>query len=60
VDEDRGIPTIFITTFPDEKTRSHALNAGAIGFLSKPFSDEALIRHLNEALEDFGSIIKFT
>ena len=55
VDEGRGIPTIFITAFPDEKTRSHALNAGAIGFLSKPFSDEALIHHLNAALADFGS-----
>jgi len=55
VDEGRGIPTIFITAFPNEKTRSHALNAGAIGFLSKPFSDEALIHHLNAALADFGS-----
>ena len=55
VDEGRGIPTIFITAFPDEKTRSHALNAGAIGFLSKPFSDEALIHHLNAAFADFGS-----
>jgi FixJ family two-component response regulator len=55
VDEGRGIPTIFITAFPDEKTRSRALNAGAIGFLSKPFSDKTLIHHLNEALADFGS-----
>jgi FixJ family two-component response regulator len=55
VDEGRGIPTIFITAFPDEKMRSHALNAGAIGFLSKPFSDEALKHHLNAALADFGS-----
>jgi FixJ family two-component response regulator len=55
MDEGRGIPTIFITAFPDEKTRNHALKAGAIGFLSKPFSDKALIHHLNEALADFGS-----
>jgi len=55
VDEGRGIPTIFITAFPGEKMRSHALNAGAIGFLSKPFSDEALKHHLNAALADFGS-----
>jgi FixJ family two-component response regulator len=55
VDEGRGIPTIFITAFPDEKTRSRALNAGAIGFLSKPFSDNALIHHLNAALADFAS-----
>src|SRR6188508_1601156 len=55
VDEGRGIPTIFITAFPDEKTRSRALNAGAIGFLSKPFSDKALVHHLNAALADFAS-----
>lgn len=55
VDERRGIPIIFITAFPDEKTRNHALKAGAIGFLGKPFSDKALIHHLNEALADFGS-----
>jgi FixJ family two-component response regulator len=54
VGEGRGIPTIFITAFPDEKTRNHALNAGAIGFLSKPFSDAALIHHLNAALAGFG------
>jgi FixJ family two-component response regulator len=55
VDEGRGIPIIFITAFPDEKTRSSVLNAGAIGFLSKPFSDDKLIHHLNIALADFGS-----
>ena len=55
VDEGRGIPTIFITAFPDEKTRNHALKAGAIGFLSKPFSDETLIHYLNTSLVDFGS-----
>jgi len=55
MDEGRDIPTIFVTAFPDEKTRSHVLNAGAIGFLSKPFSDDTLIRHLDTALADFGS-----
>ena len=34
VEEGRGIPIIFITAFPNDKTRSHVLNAGAIGFLS--------------------------
>jgi FixJ family two-component response regulator len=54
VDEGRAIPTIFITAFPDDKTRVRVLNAGAIAFLSKPFSDETLIHHLNTALADFG------
>ena len=32
------VPFIFITAFPDESVRSRALNAGAIGFLAKPFA----------------------
>jgi FixJ family two-component response regulator len=31
------IPIIFITAFPDEGTRTRALDAGAICFLLKPF-----------------------
>jgi FixJ family two-component response regulator len=36
-------PTIFITAFPDEDRRMRALDAGAIGFLSKPFDERSLI-----------------
>ncbi len=43
------IPTIFITA-RDGKTREQALRAGAVGFLTKPFSDEALIDSLHAAL----------
>ena len=43
-------PMIFITAFPEEKVRRRALEAGAIGFLSKPFNDEELIEHLQTAL----------
>ena len=43
-------PIIFVTAFPDEMTRNHALGAGAIGFLSKPFSDEKLTEFLDLAL----------
>ena len=48
----RGDPTpmIFITAFPEEKVRRRVLDAGAIGFLSKPFDDEQLIDHLQTAL----------
>jgi FixJ family two-component response regulator len=45
------IPIIFITAHRDEKTRERALRAGAISFLSKPFSDEALITSLHTALD---------
>ena len=37
------IPVIFITAYPDEKRRTNAIGAGAIGFLSKPFDERSLI-----------------
>ena len=43
-------PTIFVTAFPDEKFRARVLKAGAIGFLTKPFTDESLIECLDLAL----------
>ena len=46
------IPIIFITAHRDEKTRDRALRAGAISFLNKPFSDEALIDSLQSALDE--------
>jgi len=38
--EGRHVPIIFITAFPDKRTHRRVLDAGAVGFLSKPFSDE--------------------
>jgi FixJ family two-component response regulator len=51
-------PMIFITAFPEERVRTRVLEAGAIGFLSKPFDDEQLIEHLQTALRshDGGSV----
>ena len=46
----RRTPIIFVTAFPDERTRIKALAAGAIGFLSKPFSDEKLTQFLDLAI----------
>jgi FixJ family two-component response regulator len=46
----RPIPVIFITDLRDAKTREHAVQAGAISFLNKPFSEETLIDALNSAL----------
>jgi FixJ family two-component response regulator len=34
-----GTPMVFITAFPEEQIRQQAMNAGAVGFLSKPFDD---------------------
>ena len=44
------VPVIFVTAFPETEARGRALRAGAIGFLSKPFSDQNLISCLNKAL----------
>ena len=45
------IPTIFITAYPDERARTRALRAGAVDFLYKPFSEEALLSAIDLALE---------
>jgi FixJ family two-component response regulator len=50
-----GTPVIFVTAYPEESLRARALNAGAFGFLSKPFSEDALIACLDRALERDGS-----
>jgi FixJ family two-component response regulator len=44
-------PIIFMTAYFDEKIRSQVLNAGAFGFLRKPFDDECLIECLDKALK---------
>jgi FixJ family two-component response regulator len=44
------IPIIFITAHGDTETRTRALRAGAVAFLDKPFSDEALLRAVQAAL----------
>jgi len=43
-------PVIFITACFDEMARARALEAGAHGFLRKPFSEESLIECLDSAL----------
>lgn len=45
------IPIIFITVDGDEKTRKQALSAGAVGLLTKPFDDEALLECVRSALK---------
>ena len=47
----RHMPVILITAYPNEKNRTRALNGGAVGFLSKPFNEEALIRCLIAAIK---------
>lgn len=49
-------PIIFITAFPTEDLRARALTGGAIGFLSKPFTEERLVSCLNTGLSEGGTI----
>src|ERR1700751_3467554 len=44
------IPIIFVTDLRDAKTREQAVRAGAISFLNKPVSEEALLDSLNSVL----------
>jgi FixJ family two-component response regulator len=44
------MPVIFITAFPEDSVRTRAMNAGAVCFMSKPFTDDHLIGCLNKAL----------
>jgi FixJ family two-component response regulator len=46
-----SIPVIFITAHGDEEVRSRALNGGAVDYLLKPFSEEALLNAINTALK---------
>ena len=45
------IPIIFITASPEERARTRALNAGAVDFLPKPFTEEALLSGIRSALK---------
>ena len=44
------MPIIFVTDLRDANTREQAIRAGAISYLNKPVSDEALIDSLHAAL----------
>src|SRR3954468_20431731 len=44
------IPIVFITAYDDRETRRRAMQAGAVAFLPKPFSDELLLQALRSAL----------
>jgi FixJ family two-component response regulator len=44
------LPLIFITAVPDASARARAFAAGASGFLTKPFSKDALISCIDRVL----------
>lgn len=43
-------PMIFITAFPEESIRHQALDAGAVAFLTKPFSGSDLLACIDSAI----------
>lgn len=49
-----GIPIIFITAHGDAESRQRALNNGAVDYLFKPFSEEALLNAIDAALKSNG------
>ena len=49
------LPIIFISANSDELTRTLATEAGAIAFLQKPFSEEALFSALDSSLRSYNS-----
>jgi FixJ family two-component response regulator len=46
-----SIPIIFITAHGNEASRQQAMQAGAVAFLDKPFSDELLLKNIRSALK---------
>jgi FixJ family two-component response regulator len=46
------IPIIFVTAYDDKASRRQALQAGAVAFLGKPFTDEILLQTIGSALRE--------
>jgi FixJ family two-component response regulator len=47
----KEIPTILMTAYPSDDVRARALQAGVIGYLTKPFSDHELLSYVRTALD---------
>jgi FixJ family two-component response regulator len=52
-----GMPIIFITGYGDVPTTVRAMKAGAVEFLTKPFSDEVLLDAIQNALERSRNVL---
>jgi FixJ family two-component response regulator len=51
-----SLPVVFMTAYEDPGVRSKAMQAGALAFLQKPFSDQSLMDALCLALEQSRQI----
>ena len=48
------IPTIFVTAFLDPSVKRRAMDAGAVGFLTKPCNGRALFQLIQDAIRQSG------
>jgi FixJ family two-component response regulator len=55
-----GVPIIFITAYDDKESRRRAMQAGAVAFLGKPFSDEQLFQTIRSTLRPDKGATKMT
>ena len=46
------VPIIFISAYGNKESRRQAMQAGAMAFLDKPFSDKQLLENIRSALID--------
>ena len=54
-DQHSIVPIIFITAFPDERTRQQAIEGGAVCYLSKSYGVEGLLDCIRLAVEQSGN-----
>lgn len=47
----KSVPTVLITAYPTEQTRTRAIEAGVICFLTKPFDEHELLGFVQSAIE---------
>jgi two-component system response regulator FixJ len=50
----RRLPIIFVSAQDDAHTKAQAMQAGALAFFGKPFSDEVLLRTVQSVLQLAG------
>jgi FixJ family two-component response regulator len=48
------LPVIIITAGTDEQTPLHAMQAGVVAYLCKPFEEDALLEAIRRALAGYG------
>ena len=52
-----NVPIVFITAHYSEAERARAMQAGAVDFLSKPFTEQELLKAIHASLARSGKVI---